>query len=108
VAQQRWSIVLDKDLRFKTQPSREAEIPMRGTRIAIDTAVLTSSIGVDTSGKSHVRTRIGREDGARRVFEKLGRGAGSLESVQSASRTCQSGVKRLGGLLVTPQPWCAP
>src|SRR5215510_8979524 len=34
-------------------------------------------------------------------------GAGSSGSVQSGSRTCQSRVKRLGGLLVAPRPWGA-
>jgi hypothetical protein len=62
VAQQRWSIVLDEDLRFKIQASREAEILMGGTGITIDTAVLTSAIRVNAIRKPDVRTDVGRKD----------------------------------------------
>src|SRR4030095_2022796 len=51
---------------------------MRGTRIAIDTPVLTPSVGVDTPRKPHVRAHVRREDRARRVFEKLRGGGGGL------------------------------
>jgi hypothetical protein len=102
LAQQHWSIVLDKDLRFKIQPSREAEVLMRGTRIAIGTAVLTSSIGVDTPDKSHVRTRIRREDGARCVFEKLGRRGGILRVSPVRVTDVPERGKAIGGIARCP------
>jgi hypothetical protein len=45
---------------------------MGGTGITIDTAVLTSAVRVNVIRKPDVRTGVGREDRAGRVFEKLG------------------------------------
>ena len=46
--QQLRRVVLDEDLGLKIQASREAEIFMGGTRIAIDTTVLTPAVRVNT------------------------------------------------------------
>ena len=101
-AQQRRRIVLDEDLGLKIQASREAEIFMGGTGITIDTAVLTSSVRINTIGKPHVRTRIGRENRAGRVFEKLGGGGGILRVRPVRVADVPERCKAVGGIAHSP------
>ena len=101
-AQQRWRIVLDEDLGLKIQASREAEIFMRGTSITIDTAVLTPSVWVNTIGKPHVWSDIGRENRAGRIFEKLGGGGGILRVRPVRVAGVPERGKAVGGIAHSP------
>src|SRR2546422_852469 len=44
--QQGGGVLLDEDLRLEVQPRRQAEVFMGRARVAVDTTVLASSIGV--------------------------------------------------------------
>jgi hypothetical protein len=102
MAQELRGIVLDEDLGLKIQASGEAEIFMGGTGITIDTAVLTSAVRVNAIRKPDIWTRVGREDGARRVFEKLGRGGGILRVRPVRVTDVPERRKAIGGIARRP------
>src|SRR5215831_15354010 len=75
---------------------------MRGTSIAIDTTVLTPAVRVNTIRKPHVRTRVGRENRAGCVFEKVGGGGRILRVRPVRVADVPERGKAVGGIAHRP------
>ena len=73
LAQQLGRVFLDHDARLEIQAGGEAEILVRGPRVAVDAAVLAAAIRIDAELEADVRAVVAVENRAAMVAEELRR-----------------------------------
>ena len=80
-AQQFCRVGFGKNLRLKVQARAQAQVGMRGPRIAIDAAMLAALVGVDALLKANVGRLVAADDGAGVSQGDCGLGAGQVVRV---------------------------
>jgi len=70
-AQELGQLVLHGDLGLEVEPRREAEVLVRGPRVAVDAAVLAAAVRVDADVEADVGTVVVGERRARGVAQEL-------------------------------------
>ena len=79
---------LDEDARLEIEPGRQAEVLVRGPRVAVDAAVLAAAVGIHAAVERHVGTRVRRDDRP-----------GGVVEIERRHAVCRRGIVGVAGLV---------